>query len=159
MRFNTAISSMMILVSEMENQFSGKSDLSGNPGKSDLQKTVLVASDFIKFLQILSPFAPHISAELISHLVVRLPSALGSRTTKCIAKWPQWDENLIKNTEIKIVAQINSKVRAEIMISVDDTEEDVKKKVLENPVIQKLTDKNSIKKIIYVKNKLINILV
>ncbi|MEK7175549.1 MAG: class I tRNA ligase family protein, partial [Patescibacteria group bacterium] len=153
MRFNTAISSMMILVSEMENQFSGKSDLSGNPGKSDLQKTVLVASDFIKFLQILSPFAPHISAELISYLEVEPPR--GGLTSK----WPQWDENLIKDTEIKIVAQINSKVRAEIMISADDSEEDVKKKVLENSVIQKLINENNIKKIIYVKNKLINIVI
>jgi leucyl-tRNA synthetase len=133
MRFNTAISAMMILATEME--------------KSEKVNV----EDYKKFLQILTPFAPHITEEIWQ--------LLGEKKTINISEWPKWDENLIKDNEIKIAVQVNGKVRAEIMIKSVENEEDVKKKALLNETVSKFTENKEIKKIIYVKNRLVNIVV
>jgi len=133
MRFNTAISAMMILATEMEKiEFIDK-------------------SNFKKFLQILAPFAPHISED-IWH-------SLGEKKSITLSSWPKWDEKLIKDDEIKIVIQVNGKVRAEIMTSADEKEEEIKSKALSYEKIQKFIENKQIKKIIYVKNRLVNIVV
>ncbi|MFA6585595.1 MAG: class I tRNA ligase family protein [Candidatus Paceibacterota bacterium] len=132
MRFNTAISAMMILATEMEKV-----------------ETVDV-EDFKKFLQILAPFAPHIVEEIWQNL----------REKKSISfsEWPKYDENLIKDKEIKIAVQVNGKFRTEILIEVDEKEEIVKNKALKNEIVLKYMMGGSPKKVIYVKNRLINIL-
>ena len=63
-----------------------------------------------------------------------------------------------QDKEITIAVQINGKVRAEILIQVDDNEEEVKKKALANQAVLKYLAGNDSKKIIYVKNRVINIL-
>ncbi len=133
MYFNTAISSMMILATEMEKAESVELD------------------DYKKFLQILSPFAPHMTEELWN--------ALGEKKSIHVSNWPKWDESLIKDEEIKIAVQINGKVRTEILIRVDENEEEVKKQVLENDVVLRHIGVETIKKVIYVKNRLINIVI
>jgi len=130
MRFNTAISSMMIFVNEAEKQGVSK-------------------NDFKKFLQILSPFAPHITEELWSRL--------GEKKSINLSKWPEWDKNLIKDVEIKIAVQVNGKVRAEIVIGAEDAEAEVKSKALADEAVQKHLAGRDIKKTIYIKNRLINI--
>jgi len=130
MHFNTAVSTLMILMNEME-----KSEVS--------QK------DFKIFLQILSPFAPHITEELWN--------MLGEKKSINFSFWPNWDKNLIKDEEVKIVVQINGKVRNEIMIGADEGEENIKNKALADTVILKYTEGKNIRRIIYVKNRLINI--
>jgi leucyl-tRNA synthetase len=131
MRFNTAISTMMVLVNEMEKE--------GNVGREDYKK----------FLQILSPFAPHIAEELWS--------VCGEKKSIGLSSWPQWDKNLIQDNEVKIAIQINGKVRSEIIIQTDNTEEKIKTQALSNESILKYTAGKEIKKVIYVKNRLINI--
>jgi len=131
MRFNTAISAMMILATEMEK--------AENVDKEDYKK----------FLKILAPFAPHIAEELWA--------ILGEKKSINLADWPVWDENLLKDEELKIVVQVNGKVRAEMMVQVDEAEEYIKKKVLELEQVKKFTKDQEIKKVIYVKNRLINI--
>ncbi len=134
MKFNTAISSLMIFVNEVEkNNF---------PLSTFHLKT---------FLQLLSPFAPHIAEELWS--------ILGEKKSINLSTWPKWDENLIKNEEIKIAVQINGKLRAEIMIGADDKEADVQHRVLNNEVVLKHIAGKEIKKVIYVKDRLISIVV
>ena len=133
MRFNTAISSMMILATEME--------------KADSVST----EDFKKFLQILAPFAPHIAEHIWF--------SLGEKKSIHLSNWPEWDENLVKEQEIKIAVQINGKVRTEIMIQMDEKEEDVKKKALINQIVLRYTAGKNPQKIIYVKNRVINILI
>jgi len=133
MRFNTAISAMMILASEME-----KAENIG-------------VTDFKKFLQILAPFAPHVAEEIWD--------MLGEKKTINFSKWPKWDENLIKDEEVKIAVQVNGKVRAEILIQTDEKEETVKEKAFANQAVLKFTGGKEPKKIIYVKNRLINIVV
>ncbi|MEI6280954.1 MAG: class I tRNA ligase family protein, partial [bacterium] len=131
MKFNTAISTLMIFINEV--------------GKLEF----ISQGVYEKFLQILSPFAPHVTEELWSNL--------GEKKSINLSIWPKWDENLIKDEEIKIVIQVNGKVRAEMMINLADDEENIKKQAVSNEIILKHIDNKEIKKIIYVKNRLINI--
>ena len=133
MRFNTAISAMMILATEME--------------KSEMVEK----DDFKKFLQILNPFAPHVCEELWHSLKEK--SYIG------LSKWPEYDEKLMKDKEIKIVIQVNGKVRAEMMISADEKEENIKEKALQNENVQRFTLGVIPQKMIYVKNRLISIVI
>jgi len=133
MHFNTAISAMMILASEME------------------KMEVVDKDDFKKFLQILAPFAPHITEEIWY--------SLGEKKSINISEWPSWDKKLIKDNEVKIVIQVNGKVRTEIMIEADEKEEKVKELALKNEIIVKFIGVSEVKKVIYVKNRLINIVV
>jgi len=133
MKFNTAISTLMIFINEV--------------GKLEF----ISQGVYEKFLQILSPFAPHVTEELWSNL--------GEKKSINLSIWPKWDENLIKDEEIKIVIQVNGKVRAEMMINLADDEENIKKQAVSNEIILKHIDNKEIKKIIYVKNRLINIVI
>ncbi|MFZ2072134.1 MAG: class I tRNA ligase family protein [Minisyncoccia bacterium] len=133
MRFNTAVSAMMILATEME--------------KIDKVEK----EDFKKFLKILSPFVPYLTEELWK--------LLGEKKSINLSKWPKWDESLIKDDEIKIAVQVNGKVRTEITIQTEEKEEDIKQKVLINDTVLRFTEGKNPKKVIYVKNRLINIVV
>ena len=144
MRFNTAISALMILATEME------------------KAEKLTPESYKLFLQILAPFAPHIAEELWQNLAPQglafgFLKARPSSSSIHSSAWPKWDENLIKDEEIKIIIQINGKVRTEIVIQADDKEEDVKKQALANEVVLRHTEGKEIKKTIYVKDRLINI--
>ena len=142
MNFNTAISSMMILVNEMEKS-----------KEIDLE-------DFKKFLQILSPFAPHITEELYGQLSIKnykLKIKNKKNNSIHLSKWPIWDNDLIKEEKIKIAIQINGKIRDEIVIDTEMKEEEIKEIVLQNTVVLKFLNGNIPKRIIYVKNRLINI--
>jgi leucyl-tRNA synthetase len=133
MRFNTAVSSMMILATEM-----------------DKAESVDV-EDYKKFLQILAPFAPHMTDELWGMLV--------EKNSINISPWPTFDPKMLVDDEVKIVVQINGKVRAEIMIPVDSEEEVVKAQALSNEIVAKYVNGMIPKKIIYVKNRLVNIVI
>jgi len=137
MRFNTAISAMMILATEMESAFA--------------KGYGVTKEDFKKFLQILAPFAPHVAEEIWQKL--------GEKKSINVSEWPKWDENLIKDDEIKIMIQVNGKVRGEIMIEVTESEEKIKQRAGANESVLKFTAGQEIKKIIYVKNRLVNIVV
>lgn len=140
MRFNTAISSMMILINEMEKELQGQTL---NPKKG------LALEDYKKFLQILAPFAPHMTEELW-HM-------LGEKKSIHIFPWPKFNPKMLIDEEIKITIQINGKVRAEMMIGIDENEESIKARVLKEPVVLKHMDGMNPKKVIYVKGRLINI--
>ncbi len=133
MNFNTAVSSMMILATEM------------------LNATSVSKKDFKVFLQILAPFAPHITEELWQNL--------GEKKSIHLSPWPEWDEEMMKESEVKIVVQINGKLRSEIKVPTDETEENSKKKALADGTILKHIAGKNVKKIIYVKNRLINIVI
>jgi len=140
MHFNTAVSSMMILLTEMD------------------KTEHISAQDFKIFLQILAPFAPHITEELWDTLTPALSRRERGQSIH-LSSWPIYDKSLIKEEELKIAIQINSKVRAEMMIDVDISEETIKKLALSNEVVIKLLEAKNIKKIIYVKGRLINIVI
>ncbi|MDQ3075844.1 MAG: leucine--tRNA ligase [bacterium] len=131
MRFNTSVSALMILSSEFEK----------------LEK--INPEDYEKFLQILAPFAPHIAEELWLEL--------GNKKSIHVSDWPKVNNAFLKENEVKIGIQVNGKVRAEIVFSSELEEGDIKELALKNEVIIKFLDGNVPKKIIYVKNRLINI--
>ncbi len=131
--FNTAISWMMIFVNEL------------TPKETRPRKILE------PFVLLLSSFAPHISEELWEKL--------GNKTTLAYHSFPKYDERYLVETEIKIMVQVNGKIRGEFMASktISETEAISTAKSLEK-VIPFLTDK-SIKKEIYVKEKLVNLVV
>ncbi len=133
MSYNTAISSMMVLVNEMEKAES------------------IEEKDFKMFLQILAPFAPHITEEIWQSL----------KEKKSIHKsiWPKWDKKKIIDDIIKIAVQVNGKVRAEITVGRDTEEEEVKKMAQKDKNIASWVENKEIKRIIYVKGRIINIVV
>ena len=132
MSFNTAISSMMVLINEME-----KNEVSKN--------------DFKMFLQILAPFAPHITEEIWKNL--------GERKSIHISSWPKWDKKKIIDETIKIAVQVNGKVRTEIVISKDMSEESIKDMALKDTNIKVWIENKEVKKVIYVAGRIINIVV
>ena len=132
MKFNTAISTLMIFTNEI--------------GKLETISQIA----YEKFLKILSPFAPHITEEIWF--------SLGNTKSIHLSGWPKWDENLVKDQEIKIAIQINGKVRAELIIGALDNEEEVKTKALSNETVLKYLAGGQPKRVIYVKGRVINIL-
>jgi leucyl-tRNA synthetase len=153
MRFNTAISSMMILAGEMEKELQGRT--------LDPQKgPTLSIEDFKKFLQILAPFAPYVAEELWQQLQQARPVKSVKKTgLACKSKWPKWDKNLIKDEKIRIAIQVNGKVRAEIEIKAGIPQGEVEKIALTNDIIKGWIEGKGIKKVIYIKDKLVNIVV
>jgi leucyl-tRNA synthetase len=133
MEFNTAISSMMIL-------------------SNDFDKQEKIPLDFYKkFLQLLAPFAPHISEELWS--------MLKHKNSIQNEPWPKADPAFFATGLVTIVVQINGKMRASFETTKDQDEDKIKNIVLNIPEIKKWTDGQEIKKIIYVKNKLVSIVI
>ena len=133
MHFNTAISSMMILVSEIEKAES------------------ITVKDFKMFLQILAPFAPHVAEELWA--------LSGEKKSIHISKWPKADPKKMKDDEVKIAVQINGKVRAELMVSPDITEEEIKSLAIGDESVSKYLVGQEIKRFIYVKGRLVSIVI
>ncbi len=133
MGFNTAVSSMMILVSAMEKQ--------EQIGKGQ----------FETFLKILAPFAPHITEELWLNL--------GNKKSIHISEWPQFDADKLVDDELVIAVQVNGKVRAEFTISRTISKEEVEKQALAHSDIEKWITGKEIVKVIYVPGKLVNIVI
>ena len=106
---------------------------------------------FENVILMLNPFVPHISKALWEIL----------NPEKSIenSQWPQVDKNALIKDEISIVLQVNGKLRANMLILIEDSESEIKNKALSQETIKKYTDKREILKTIYVKNKLVNIVV
>jgi len=131
--FNTGVSAAMIAVNEL-------SDLKCN--KKEILERLLI---------LLTPYAPHICEELW-HLT-------GNQATILDAAYPKAEEKyLIESTKNYPIA-INGKTRAELNISLDATQQEVEQIVLSNETIKKWLDGKQPKKIIYVKNKMINVVI
>jgi leucyl-tRNA synthetase len=130
-KYNTAISQMMICLNEFE--------------KSDS----VSVNDIKIFLQLLAPFAPHMTEELW-HM-------LGETESIHVSDWPKYDESKIIDSEFTIAIQVNGKVRDEIVIGADVGEEEVKQMALASEKVQKWIAGEEVKKIIYIKNKIVSI--
>ncbi|HZJ34593.1 MAG TPA: leucine--tRNA ligase, partial [Candidatus Angelobacter sp.] len=140
-KFNTAISSMMEAVNgyyKLKEQY--------GIGKSEAW-TYAIES----LLQVLSPFAPHITEELWSQL--------GHNDTIHIDHWPKWDDKYLQTDEITIVVQVNGKLRAKIMTAKDTSEDEIKKMAQTNENVAKFIGNKKPTKVIYVPGRLVNIVV
>ena len=133
LRFNTAISAMMILINEISNS-------------QDLNK------EFAKnFLLMLAPFAPHMSEELWKRI--------GEKPSIHKQPWPEYDPELIKDEEITIVIQVNGKLRDNIRVAADAGEEKIKKLAASSAKVRGFIEGKTIIKMIYVPKKLVNIVI
>ena len=132
MKFNTSVATFMTMVNEFYKL-----------------KRINIA-EFKTFLQLLNPFAPHITEELYSKI---------SNVTIAETSWPKYDESKTIDESIELPVQINGKVKQTIQIPLDSTQEDLKKIIEQNDVLKSLISGKNIIKEIYVKNKIYNIVI
>jgi leucyl-tRNA synthetase len=102
-------------------------------------------------LQVLAPFAPHITEELWHDL--------GHTDTIHIDTWPAWDNAYLESDTITVVVQVNSKVRAKLQLDADVTKDDAIQIALSDPHVAKFVGEKTPRKVVYVPRKLINIVV
>jgi leucyl-tRNA synthetase len=136
--FNTAISQMMIFV----NAFTGAE--------------AIPLSSMRSFLALLSPFAPHIASELWEKLSAKFTDARSDITEQ---PWPTYDERLLVEDEVEVVLQINGKLRDRMKMSISATDEEMKTAALLTPTIQDRIAGKTLRKVIVVPKKLVNIVV
>ena len=136
LRFNTAISQMMIFTNA-------------------LQKAPQVSRETVlAFLQVLAPFAPHLAEELWERLggADDAPSILR-------APWPQFDATKLVTTEVKLVFQVNGKHRGDQLVPVGISQDDALVAARANPRVAPHLEGKNVRRVIYVPGKILNIVV
>ncbi len=103
------------------------------------------------YLIVLAPFAPHITEELWH--------ALGNTTTICDAVWPEYNEEYLKESTVRIAVSFNGKARFTIVVPADLPSAEVEKAALENPAAAKWIEGKTVRKIIVVPGKIVNVVV
>jgi leucyl-tRNA synthetase len=132
LRFNTAISALMVFTNEASNW--------------DI-RPLSVMNDF---LLLLAPFAPHISEELYA-------KANGDDLTLAYKPWPCCNEGYLVETTIEMAVQVNGKLRDRIQIPADMDKADIEQLSLESENVRRHTDGKNVKKMIVIPGKLVNI--
>lgn len=132
LKYNTAISELMKLVNEYYAVESISKD------------------DYTVLLTLLYPFAPHITEEL-NEVIGNSPI--------CKSSWPKYDETKTIDETKEIAVQVNGKVRGTITIHVDDSEDIIKEKALNEDNVKKHIEGKNIVKVIVIKGKIVNIVV
>ena len=131
LHFNTAISQLMIFINEARNQ-------------------EILPLEYAKgFVQLLAPFAPHLSEELWSRL--------GEELSISEVPWPNYDESQLQEDEVEIAVQINGKIRTRLMMDASLSKEAMEETVLNNEQVQENIAGKTIRKVIVVPNRLVNI--
>jgi leucyl-tRNA synthetase len=131
--FNTAVSQMMIFVNEFT--------------KLEIRPREAME----KFVLCLAPFAPHLGEELWQ--------ILGYSTSVALENFPEYDASKLVQNEIEIVLQINSKVRAKVVVPADADAATLEKIALQDSTVQKFLDGKTPKKVVAVPKKLVNFIV
>ena len=132
LRFNTAISAMMVFTNEASNW--------------DI-RPLSVMNDF---LLLLAPFAPHIAEELYG-------KANGGDSTLAYQPWPSHDEAHLVESTIEMAVQVNGKLRDRIQIPADMAKSDIERIAMESENVQRHTEGKNVKKVIVIPGKLVNI--
>ena len=130
--YNTAVSTLMILANKYDEEES------------------ITKKDYQVLLTLLNPIAPHITEEL--------NEALGFSPI-CESSWPTYDEAKTIDSNITIGVQVNGKLRGEINITSDDTEEEIKAKALASENVKKHMEGKELVKVIVIKGKIVSIVV
>ena len=132
MGYNTAISSLMILTNAYD----------------DLES--ITKEDYRLLLTLLNPIAPHITEELNEQLGFK---------PICESEWPKYDEEKTVETVKEIAVQVNGKVRGTIEVRVEDDDNSIKERAMENDNVKKHIDGHEIVKVIVIKGKIVNIVI
>ncbi|WP_439444208.1 leucine--tRNA ligase [Listeria aquatica] len=131
LRFNTGISALMIFVNEA-------------------YKAETVPKEYaFGFIQLLAPIAPHVAEEIWE--------IFGHSESISYQAWPTYDESKLVEDEVEIVLQVNGKVKAKEIVSKTMSKDELEKVALANERIQAETDGKTIRKVIAVPGKLVNI--
>jgi len=133
LQYNTAIAAMMEYVNELREQGAGSRELI----------TPLVI--------MLAPYAPHIAEELWS--------VLGNESSVFEGRWPPFDERLASAGDVEIAVQVNGKLRSRLTVPRGMAEKDVLDRVLADETVKKFVDGQKVKKVIYVQDRLVNLVV
>ncbi len=133
LEFNTAISQMMIFINEL------------------FPLETIPRALWEPFVQLISPYAPHLGEELWE--------MLGNAPSVSATSWPEWQEELTREEEVTVVLQVNGKVRAKLDLPAGTEEEKLKELALASERIGKWIDGKEIVKVITVPDKLVNIVV
>jgi leucyl-tRNA synthetase len=133
LRFNTAISQMMIFVNAV------------------MQQEARPRSLLEPFVKLLSPFAPHLAEELWEKL--------GHASTIAYEPWPEYDETRLQSSTVEVVVQINGKVRSRLVVPVDLPEPELEARARADEAVRRHLDGKSTVKAIVVRNKLVNLVV
>ena len=133
LQFNTAISQMMIFVNEL------------------YKANEIYEKYYVEFVKLFDCVCPFVGEEIWS--------ILGHENLITYEKWPTYDESKLVLNVIKIAVQVNGKLRDTIEINKDEDEEKVKEIALKSENVIRHTEGKTIKKVIYVKNKIVNIVV
>ncbi len=133
LKFNTAVSALMILLNKMEKMES------------------ISKLDYRTYLMLLNPFAPHITEEL--NEMYKLGNPI------CESSWPSYDESKMVDEEKEIAVQVNGKVRATILVHINDTDDIIQEKALNEDNVKKHIDGKEIVKVIVIKGRIVNIVV
>ena len=140
-KFNTAVASMMEMVN-------GLYKIKESYGIDMLDEWRFALESLI---QILAPFAPHITEELWHEM--------GHDDTVHVGHWPKWDEKYLKSDTMTIIVQVNGKLRAKLELPSDMDKQGVEEAALADENVQKFTNNKPPKKMVYVPGKLVNIVV
>ena len=84
---------------------------------------------------------------------------LGHETSIIYAKWPIVDESVLVKKEIQLIIQVNGKLRSKMIVDVDTSKTTIEKLVMEDEKVKNFIGSKLIKKIIYVKDKLVNVVI
>ena len=133
MKYNTAVSSLMILTNAFE------------------EVKTITKKDYQTLLVLLNPIAPHITEELNEQI--------GFKTKIVEMKWPSYDEAKTVSDEVTIGVQVNGKLRGEVTINVSEDSESIKAKALENENVKRHIEGKEIVKVIVIQGKIANIVV
>ncbi|UQS85224.1 leucine--tRNA ligase [Apilactobacillus apisilvae] len=131
LRFNVAISSMMVFVNECYKQ------------------NTLYLDYMEGFIKLLAPIVPHMAEELWNKM--------GHDESITYAKWPDYDESKMIDDEIQMVVQVNGKVRAHIKVAKDMSKEDIEKVALNDDKVIEFTNGKNVRKVIVIPGKIVNI--
>ncbi len=132
LQYNTAIAAMMEYVNGLKH---------GAVSRALVEPLVIM----------LAPYAPHIAEELWS--------ALGNATSIFAARWPAYDERLASAGDVEIAVQVNGKLRSRLTVPRGMAEKDVLARVLADEAVKKFVDGQKVKKVIYVQDRLVNLVV
>ena len=132
-KYNTAVSALMILLNNYEDEES------------------ITKDEYRTLLHLLNPFAPHITEELNEKYSLGKPL--------CESNWPKYDETKIENDNYELVFQVNGKVRGKMEVAKETSKQEMEKLAKENENVKKFIEGKEIVKIITIPGRLVNIVV
>ncbi len=138
--FNTAVAALMELVNQI---------YEADPASASPETLSVMSKALSTVVLLLSPIVPHFCEELWE--------ALGKPPSILEAAWPSHDPGALADDSVLVVIQVNGKLRSRLTVPVDAADEEVKALALEDDSVKKFMDGRTIRKVVYVKHKLINI--